>query len=195
MNGLEYSLTFLIIYLVILVLYKLIFWLCEHSSSDDEKKKEVKVKTIEIEGSGIVDDYEVNKNKESVSTYLVKEKKNKSSATFNSDDYLGNYMHDILVLDAPIPQDAKYFFNDNQNNQQSSAISTNENSELQMLEEHFEKSKFSYDSEVEEKMDNLFTSLVDSKADNKKIVNEYKGLSKEMKMFLIAKILDRKITM
>ena len=203
MNGFEYSLTFLIIYLVILVIYKLIFWLCEHSSSDDEKKKEVKVKTIEIEGSGSVDNYDdgVNKNKESVSTYLVKDKKNKSSANFNSDEYLGNYMHDVLVIDAPIPHDAKYIFSDEQSNQKIKQVDQEDivrsvvNDDFLPIDNHQEKFDVAINAEVEEKMDSLFTSLVDSKTENKKIVNEYKGLSKELKMFLIAKILDRKISM
>ena len=197
MDGFEYSITFLIIYLVILVIYKIIFWLCERPSNNEDSKKE-KVKTIEIEGYGFADsdnEDEKNKSSESATTYLIKEKRKKSN--FNSDEYLGNYMQDVLVLNKPIPENNRLIFNENKSKESSDLqIASNQvsnNNEFKFDESFVQLNN--NDFKMEEKMDDLFETIVENESSKSSVIKEYKGLSKEMKMFLIAKILDRKISM
>ena len=207
MTNFEYTITFLIIYLVILIIYKIIFWLCDRSSDDKEanNKKQDKIKTIEVDGFGIVDsEEEGNANKkssENITTYIIKDKRKTSKINYNSDENLGNYMQDVLVLEKPIPENIRL-------NLQSEGVEETKQNNIKNEEMVDDYNGFALDDSFQEnisrsslnsdnQMNGIFENIVNEEpnSNSNQLVSEYKGLSKEMRMFLIAKILDKKISM
>lgn len=194
MSNFEFTIFFLVIYLILLIIFKIIFKLAGSGESEEKKEDNKKIKTIEVEGFGIADDVEEKpKKEESLTTYIANDKKTVSKINYNSEDQIGNYMHDIMVLNQPIPDKNRfvspYYEKDDNNSVVDEKIVKNNIKKVDEKEEVLEE-------KIQAIVDKKFEQLVkETTIDKENVMQEYKGLSKEMKMFLIAKILDRRITM
>ena len=194
MSNFEFTIFFLVVYLILLIIFKIIFKLAGSGESEEKKEDNKKIKTIEVEGFGIADDVEEKpKKEESLTTYIANDKKTVSKINYNSEDQIGNYMHDIMVLNQPIPDKNRfvspYYERDDNNSVVDEKIVKNNIKKVDEKEEVLEE-------KIQAIVDKKFEQLVkETTIDKENVMQEYKGLSKEMKMFLIAKILDRRITM
>jgi len=195
MVSYDLELTLLVFFLILLIILKLIF---AFGKKGDDKAKPEKTKEVVVSKSvSEKDSYGVAKVKEQPTTYIINGASDKSnysnSGSINSDAYLGNYMQDVLVLNEPIPN--KMVFENNNNPKPSE-------NEKPLVDS--KKSIYSLDNKIDDLINQptdsfnneMFEELVEldaKKSPNSSFMKEYRGLSREMKIYLISKILDKRV--
>ena len=192
MVSYRFELTLLIIFLALLIILKLIFRL-----SSDGKKDEPKNEKVEKVNAKDADDALNITKAEPITTYIVNDKSNVGKNNYNKDAVLGNYMNDIMVINAPNPNkssiDGELVALDKDLEQKTKEVKRvyEFNDKIVAKNEDFENANSDISQNDSAIMENL-VEIDSGNTKNSRFMKEYRGLSREMKIYLISKILERK---